>query len=66
MTKYQNNIRKNLNEYFKIGTRTNKLKIEKSATFQHEATKALWFTKLVYYGATVVCNGKLKNGKIPE
>ncbi len=52
-------------DLFKIGTRTNILKVG-GASLQHEMTKAILFTKLILGGATVVCNGKLLNGEIPD
>jgi len=58
---------KNLRNLFKTGTRTNTLKVERSAGYLHEQTKSYLFTKLVYFGGhIVVVNGKLKNGKCPD
>lgn len=59
-------INQNIRKYFNLGTRTNKLTIERNASFRHEVVKALVFTKLIFEGNTVVCTGKLKNGNIPD
>jgi hypothetical protein len=59
-------INQNLREHFETGTRVNHPNIQKGCGLSHELKKMEIYTKLRYEGRSVVVNGKLKNGQIPD
>lgn len=64
--KLQAIVNRNVRDYFQLGTRVNILRINRSASLEHELLKAELFTKLRFQGHAVVCEGVLKNKQQPD